>query len=783
MKSVDLIVEAAFGAAPFVEPTTWTRLPGVRRLSKRSGRRARYLPMPPAEVVVELDNRDGALDPMNTAGPYFPNVRRDTPVRIRLDATGLEPVNLLTADQATPQGKATGAWRSRVNATMFVSSLQVDGPGGERSHAATAAAAGAFAVETVAAVPVVAGRSYTLQYRSLAAEVGRPRGVAIEWYDSVGAVLATTPVTALGPSLLERWTRASASGFVAPAGAASGRPILHLSTDTLTPAGQGQFFGRVSLAEGPFRLWTAPGNIYPLFRGYALSWTADYAPSGKDSTVTLVATDIFRLFAEHRLWRSLAEHDLLDGFCGPRPVHHYPLDEGDVDTFRDMFHPAAAEVVGRGLETTSGKKRLRWDPRQFTALGGGEVISRITVPNSVIANPALSWAIECVFSTNKPSGNQHLVSLGGTLVELQTNTTRIEAVVEMSDGTRRSVISASGAIVGGRTYLARLACDSAGAVRLYLNDAFIGANTGGGVSLDPAAWGTAPFTIGSTSSGLLPLDGDIGRVSFYDVASTAAVHSVPYWSALREPWSHTPNTDDRMRFLFEEFRHRKDSAGATVAGTYPGIPAAWYDLDDAQVPVQHFYPAGRTMLEYLQSLDATEQGLLRVKTTGTVRMRSYNETVRVPKKPSYLFGNGANVVPVRSPRLGRTVDVVTVVNYSRFGIDASSELRSGPGIDAYGEVEYSLPQLETRNDADARVSARAVLDQSAAVPPRPSLTFELKPTDPAVGWDVVALEPADVVSASIALPQYTHTATYELLDVNIDAAGGEVVVSVNAVGQ
>jgi hypothetical protein len=77
--------QAAFGSSPSdpaVYPA-WTDITTrYRGLDAQRGRQYELDQLAAATVTIELDNFDGAFNPVNTASPYYPNVKLMTPVRV-----------------------------------------------------------------------------------------------------------------------------------------------------------------------------------------------------------------------------------------------------------------------------------------------------------------------------------------------------------------------------------------------------------------------------------------------------------------------------------------------------------------------------------------------------------------------------------------------------------------------------------------------------------------------------------------------------------------------------
>lgn len=85
MANIGFIVEAAFGA-PVISTSalTWTNLSTrVVSFQIQSGRSDQLDNFDIGRLSIRFENNDGALNPSNTASPYYPNLNPRTPIRVR----------------------------------------------------------------------------------------------------------------------------------------------------------------------------------------------------------------------------------------------------------------------------------------------------------------------------------------------------------------------------------------------------------------------------------------------------------------------------------------------------------------------------------------------------------------------------------------------------------------------------------------------------------------------------------------------------------------------------
>ncbi len=782
----DLKVEAAFGAAPFEEPaaTAWTDLGAlgnkVRSLrSFRHGKAKRFDPLDPASVELVLDNINGKLDPNNPNSPYFPNVRRDTPIRLTLDSR--DRSNLLGIDQAAFEGPTLVGWENNVAANVAISDVQ---PGDdERAMRIEATATGRVSVRTkgigTSAIPVVGSTTYFIQAAFLAATVAHKPKLHAVWYDSAGTFISSSSSGLLGAPFTIVYTP-NGVRLTTPSSARFAVLILDVATgDTGNGAAVGEVFyiRRVSIAKGDYKPWTRPGGMYPLLRGPAMSWTASYDPSLNDATCELVANDISRAFATHRLWPSIAEHDILDGHAGPPPVSYYPLDEraSEHDQFDVMDRVGGRyAITTNDVRSSSGNNILQWDTRPFKAFGGGQGQDAQTLFIQSLSSQELDgpWSIDFMFKLDRVGFPTQTIfnSENNTIRVFVFEDSRLFFEVTYSDGTTASV-STPFQLIPGPIEHCTLTCESDGTIELWLNRVFRGFAGGGGRV--PGWWGVY-LIVGADLNGRFGLSGSMGRLSLYNYRQVQ--HQIEARNdAIKFPWGFSANVGWRLGFLLSEFRHAKDRFGNVVPGTYPGIPFAWKEIDDpSDVAVQDAHPNSRTMLEYMRALEATEAGYLKIKRNGNVRFR--RRSIVVNSRAAGIHYDSRLIVggrvPYRNAIVGRTDEVISTVSYSRTGADATYTVENQNAVKAYGEVDHTI-QVESDTPQLATQAADDVLFKSAFVPPMPRATVTLRPDDPAVGWYPALVEPGTPVRLDAEFPQYLHSQGYEVLETRHEATPGQ----------
>lgn len=202
--------ECGFNAtAANTVPAWWTDITSRTTFAHGTSRGRQYeLDTNPAgEWRVPLENKDGALDPSNTASPYYPDVVPYKPCRIRVTPG----VNLLTADQATcgqgsalPPGTSTAGGNTLYAATGvtndfgYTLSLQTSGSaytGTQVYQVTVPAGAVQFAtILIIPVVPIVQGRTYTASAQvRITSGSSVSCNVGLVYYDRSGNQLAAGP--------------------------------------------------------------------------------------------------------------------------------------------------------------------------------------------------------------------------------------------------------------------------------------------------------------------------------------------------------------------------------------------------------------------------------------------------------------------------------------------------------------------------------------------------------------------------------------------------------------
>lgn|GEM_PF-1942787 len=297
------------------------------------------------EASLTLDNRDGALDPVNTSGPWYGHIQPYQPYRKR--AQWPPTRNLL--DQVMATGGDLGGFPlgtiSNSGTDIFSSSDNTGGQFVATSAAWQGATVMQFNVPSATANGVrimytprwstLPGQTYTVQLR--ARNITPSTSLAVKAfignYTTVsGSFLNGGTAATLTGSATAGWTTLTAT-FTMPAGA--GGMSCGLLVDTTAAATCSIQIDGMQLEKGATATtWQAPGVWYPMYAGWTERWTPSWDLHGTYGQVAPTAVDTFSLLSQQKLSDPLTQE-----INSHSPRFVYRLDDPSGST-------AAAEWTG-----------------------------------------------------------------------------------------------------------------------------------------------------------------------------------------------------------------------------------------------------------------------------------------------------------------------------------------------------------------------------------------------------------------------------------------------------
>lgn len=396
-----LFAEGQFGSNPFYTAGSLIYTDLTPRLyqawSVHRGRQFELDLVQPAEWNGQWRNRDGFLDPTNTASPYAPGL---VPFRgYRLRAQWPPSANLLTGDIAT--GGETTPLAVNTNLANLTSAYSI--PVVTTSASAwqgtqvwqVTLGGGVTAGSTLigvthAAVLATAGTPYTMTWhiRSVSSSANPVVTPIINWvnWSSTVSVTSGSNVTLTG-SPSAAWTTVTLSGTV-PAGATA-VGIGFLLATAPGVAWSFQADGIQWEQSSSASTFSAPGASYPIYTGMIERYPQSWMQQGTYGLVTPVGVDVFAPLSQTRL----KEAFIMD-VAASNPAWFFPLNDPSGST---TFVEQAGRYPAAGL---------------FSSANGA---GTLTVGNSINATTTAGKFLGTngpIVSINNPNQNQ------GTVIDL-----------------------------------------------------------------------------------------------------------------------------------------------------------------------------------------------------------------------------------------------------------------------------------------------------------------------------------------------------------------------------
>lgn len=355
----NLFAEANFANNPFYTANaaqTFTNL--TPRLQKswsvRRGKQFELDQVQPGEFHGEWANKDGALDPTNSTGPYANGV---LPYRgFRMRAQYPSSVNLVTKDQATG-GEGTplspGAIPASANIDTDASaSLSVVASGTAYQgtqvfqvdvspSAPTNIYLIKFKLQPVLSPTAVFSSTYTwtTHVRCITSAINPSVAAGIKFYDVNGGYLAdySGTTTALTGSPSATWTALTVT-HATPTGAAYCELAVAMKGTTIGSSWSFQMDGSQFEQAGSASTFTIPGSPYSVYSGMIERYPQSWEYSGTYGVVQPVCVDTMALLSQ----TILKEAFVMD-VVATNPTWFFPLNEPSGAT---GFNEQAGRLTG-----------------------------------------------------------------------------------------------------------------------------------------------------------------------------------------------------------------------------------------------------------------------------------------------------------------------------------------------------------------------------------------------------------------------------------------------------
>lgn len=412
----------------------------------------------------------------------------------------------------------------------------------------------------------------------------------------------------------------------------------------------GPYAGYVTLRKMVKIEATYNATTYPIFQGYAQSWSYSLTDGGKSKRCTLQLADMFSILAAWRLPDTAYELQAKV----LQPVAWYGLDDDG---------GSARNRAGVTLNGTYSGSRTLVDALEY---GGGGASSKpylsytdmATVgsvgSSTVLFEPSTDYTISGLMSTvYADSSGYYFVSLsnsgGNPRLYIGKNKTTPTAVMIDTSVVLVSVTDGPTLADGNVHHFA--AVKSTDTLELFIDGVSIGSDSDGSFDSLPQSYTMASLQTGSG----LGSAGTLDEVLIAPVAWTSA-QIASLAAAGINGWAGDTASERIARLL-----------------DLLGIDSSFYDLDDASMNVGPFV-GGRNALDYLASVARSERGRLFVDRAGVLTFHS--KTHDWGGSASALFTDASSATQIRYTGFDVELNdrlVFNVVSVSGVGVSYSGE--------------------------------------------------------------------------------------------------------------
>lgn len=714
-----LSVEAAFGYSITAASPVWTDITHyvdlIAGIAIGRGAQDELSETQPGTCTLTLDNSDGRFSPGLASSPYYPNVKKNLPIRVRVVTTAK---NLVT----NPSFEAgLTDWSKTASPTIVQSATHVQ--------------SGSQAMRVTWGSPT--GQSVFTELYGL--DIGQT-------YTASAYVWVTTGAPAVEPHI-EGMAAGTASTifdafqrltYTFVATATHHRLVIQtVGTPTL---GTQMWVDAVQVEEGSTATaFDSDGaQVHPRFFGMVNEWPVRW--EGLQSKVSITCTDLFKwLGNQPELAAMLINEVLLD-----QPTVYYPLSEaaestsaGDLSGTASVGTLSITQVgIGGTLEFGTGVGPTGDSPT-FTPVSAtaGKYLSADLGQNFVDANLIRRVRCDCWFSTS---------TTGRVLMGLASTDGATKLVILLESGTGKATIEKDQG-GGGTTQTYTFATPNLadGALHYLLYNEFADELTVDGTTYSLFAFNGTDLrmlTVGGYANNRLWV-GTIAHVAFYLRSVTTAELTPHYTTGTTQHVGEAANT--RMSRIASYLGLTVTTQGSTFDGM-----ASQAEL-------------GKAPLEHLREIERTESGrLLASRSAAALLFQSrdvrYNQPAAVSLNYADLDTNSVEMADDDQK-------MVNTVAASRPG-GATQRIVDKAARDTYGPYQRDL---ELFKDSDLKVTDAANWIVSRHADPPPELrsvpvegsTLGLTAYRALLNADVSTV--LDVTSMPAEAPSATQTVTIE----------------------
>lgn len=726
----DVTVEVAFNAG-FQTPAasrTWTDVTdfveAAQGIEITRGRQDEFGVVQPSRLTLTLDNKDGRFTPENTAGAYYPNVKKGRPIRVTV-ADFIVATNLVTTPKnTTPATNFPANWAVQANQAI------TGHPLGFTVGATTAPTAGFVGVTNeITALYDVDGLAASATKRHVGLWVRSVRDANAALYmnpDYAGTVKSTSMTAGV-------WT------WVTTAAAGSGYPVLSVTvavgntnaTDQVAIAGVvattsapavASYFDGDTAANGPtLHRWTGAANASTSqrygaastrFVGFVDEWPVEWPDEQTSyawSRVT-AASRTARMGTAAEL-RSIVEEEVLY--------------EPSATNFARLYFPLGEP---QGATRAGNKSRFRQEPAVVTQLGAGGTLDfgtgtgpstdGLSAPTFTRVDESNGKYLLCPLNPNDigastvvgleafvtaTAANQVAVALGvkgGGHLSIGVNATgNVFSRIADTDSTFQQVTSAATVSDGSTHHIAARYSWNSGTSQLTQTLIVDGVSLSGAAFAWPSSSGNAfppydVFTIGGQTPSALSLG------PYNGVIAHAAV--------LIDPT--TPDLDRHRLAGTTGFAGERSDQRIARLARLAGIPTAEVSVETGlSTSIAHTDTTGKTPLALMREVEATEQGLLFDGRDGVLSFHARSHRYGAPT--AFTLDVAAQELEAGlSPKLDDQ-KLINDVTASRAG-GLTTRVTDSASTNEYGFYRQS-PQLLTTSDNEVQALADWLVNRYA----------------------------------------------------------------------
>lgn len=334
----------------------WVDLTGRTRhgTNVRRGKQYELDQTQAAEYSATLDNTDGSLDPLNSAGPWAGGIKPYQPFRHRFmwpPSANRLPVEIASAGEGYPAGPIPASFNIEGTLGTITASIVTLGAGVAKDGAnafsfvvpnATATNAPMFRTDVASVAPGVT-YTFSVWVANNTASTTVTLLPYFTWLNLDGSTTfgKGTSTAVVGAAGNPAWSRIVVT-TTAPANVAGMR--LGMNLGAATTATSTVLVDALQLeVGGSATAYTAPGVWYSTFSGFVERWPAQYTDAGSRGEVVPTAVDAFGLLSQYTLNDAFAEE-----VNGHSPRFYYPLSEPAGSTvFADQTGTNPPLTVGK----------------------------------------------------------------------------------------------------------------------------------------------------------------------------------------------------------------------------------------------------------------------------------------------------------------------------------------------------------------------------------------------------------------------------------------------------